>query len=258
LVKRWECFCRDERAWFRPAGVGRFARSKGGHLHDDPDDLRSATIQMAETALLESMATEHSMVLQNLSLMAEALGLGGFPNFARHEFSWFQAAGFRMGSMAASRYAGKGRFLSGVARLFANDPVIPYPFGLERDNEVLLRPFCPPYYKSMNEAVRAFVETKFGGKGNYRGGAKDSAWRDPESCAAKIPGPSAAALDATISYCDYVYKRYGRFPAYSAPFRTVIGFQVCHVDVDFYDLFYSSESIPDNVRTCTSGALGHR
>ena len=27
-------FLRDERAWFRPAGVGRFARSKGGHLHD--------------------------------------------------------------------------------------------------------------------------------------------------------------------------------------------------------------------------------
>src|SRR5262244_4079607 len=42
-------FLRDERAWFRPAGVGRFARSKGGHLHDDPRDLRSATIQMAES-----------------------------------------------------------------------------------------------------------------------------------------------------------------------------------------------------------------
>ena len=201
-------FLRDERAWFRPAGVGRFARGKGGHLHDDPDDLRSATIQMAETALLESMATEQGMVLQNLALMAEALGLGGFPNFARHEYSWFQAAGFRMGSMAASRYAGAGRFLSAVASLFVKDPVIPYPLGLERDNEVLLRPFCPPYYKSMEEAVRAFVESKFGLKGSYREGAKESTWRDPESCAAQIPAPSTAAIDATISYCDYVYKRY--------------------------------------------------
>lgn len=60
-----------------------------------------------------------------------------------------------------------------------------------------------------------------------------------------------------MCYCDYVFKRYGRFPAYSAPFRTVIGFQVCHVDVDFYDLFYSSESIPDTVRTCTNSALRH-
>jgi hypothetical protein len=247
-------FLRDERAWFRPAGVGRFARSKGGHLHDDPDDLRSATIQMAETSLLESMATEHGMVLQNLALMAEALGLGGFPNFARHEYSWFQAAGFHLGSMTASRYAGVRPFLSAVARLFMNDPVVPYPLGLERENEVL-RPFCPPYYKSMEEAVRTFVESKFGRKGSYRGGSKESTWRDPESCAAKIPAPDAVAVDATIAYCNYVYKHYGRFPAYAAPFRTVIGFQVCRIDVDFYDLFYSSESTPESVRTCTSRAL---
>jgi len=251
-------FLRDERAWFRPAGVGRFARSKGGHLNDDPNDLRSATIQMAETALLESMATEQGMALQNLALMAEALGLGGFPNFARHEYSWFQAAGFRMGSMTASRYAGIGQFLSAVAGLFVKDPVIPYPLGLEHNNEVLLRPFCPPYYKSMEEAVRAFMESKFGSRGSYRGGAPESAWRDPDSCAAKIPAPSPAAADATISYCEYVYKRYQRFPAYSAPFRTVIGFQVCHVDVDFYDLFYSTASTPAAVRACTSGALNRR
>jgi hypothetical protein len=248
-------FLRDERAWFRPAGVGRFARSKGGHLHDNPADLRSATIQMAETALLESMATEHGMVLQNLALMAEALGLGGFPNFARHEYSWFQAAGFRMGSMRASRYAGTSHFLSAFATLFIEDPVIPYPLGLERDNKVLLQPFCPPYYESMEQAVRAYIETKFGAKGSYRGGAKASTWRDPEWCAAKIPAPSAAAVDATIAYCNYVYKRYRRFPAYSAPFRTVIGFQASHVDVDFYDRFHSSESIPDAVRACTHRAL---
>jgi hypothetical protein len=98
-------FLRDERAWYRPAGISRFARSRGGNLHDDPRDLRSATIQMMESSLLESMATEHGMVLQNLALMTEALGLGGFPNFARHEYSWFKAAGFRMQSMSASRYA---------------------------------------------------------------------------------------------------------------------------------------------------------
>src|SRR5262249_31638651 len=27
-------FVRDERAWFRPAGLGRFALTRGGHLHD--------------------------------------------------------------------------------------------------------------------------------------------------------------------------------------------------------------------------------
>jgi len=247
-------FLRDERAWFRPAGVGRFARSKGGHLHDAPRDLRSATIQMTETALLESMATEHGMVLQNLALMTEALGLGGVPNFARHEYSWFKAAGFRMHPMPASRYAGAPRFLSALAGWLGRDPLLAYPVGLEKDNQVLLQPFCPPYYKSMEDAVRAFVQTKFGAEGTYRGGAQQSAWRDPAACTARIPAPSDPAVQATIAYCDYVHRRYGRFPAYTAPFRTIIGFQVCRVDVDFYDRFYEPEALPDSVRACTQTA----
>ncbi len=247
-------FLRDERAWFRPAGVDRFARSKGGHLHDAPRDLRSATIQMTESALLESMATEHGMVLQNLALMTEALGLGGFPNFARHEYSWFQAAGFRMQSMPASRYAGAPGFLSTLAGWFGKDPQIEYPVGLEKDNRPLLKPFCPPYYKSMEDAVLAFVETKFGVDGAYRGGTQQSTWLHSAACAPKIPPPSAAAVDAAIAYCNYVHRRYGRFPAYTAPFRTIIGFQVCRVDVDFYDRFYEPEALPDSVRTCTERA----
>ncbi|HLY59579.1 MAG TPA: hypothetical protein VKV95_02320 [Terriglobia bacterium] len=248
-------FLRDERRWFRPAGIGRFARSKGGYLHDDPRELRTATIQMMETALLESMATEHGMVLQNLALMTEALGLGGFPNFARHEYSWFQALGFRVKSLPASRYLGAPRFLSRPARWLGRDPLLPYPVGLEQDNRVLLKPFCPPYYKSMEHAVRAFVESKFGPGGTYRGGAQQSTWREAVACAEKIPAVSAAAVDATIAYCDYVYRRYQRFPAYTAPFRTVIGFQVCRVDLDFFDRFYDGDVLPKPVRDCTERAL---
>jgi hypothetical protein len=249
-------FVRDERAWFRAAGVGRFARSKGGHLHDEPRDLRSATIQMLETALLESMATEHGMVLQNLALMTEALGLGGFPNFARHEYSWFKALGFRMQSMPASSYAGAPRLLSTLAGWLRRDPLLEYPVGLERDGRILLKPFCPPYYKTMEEAVVAFVQTKFGIDGAYRGGTQQSSWRDATSCATKIPGPSESSVQATIAYCEYVFRRYGRFPAYTAPFRTIIGHQVCRVDVDFYDRFYSADALPDAVRSSTKRALG--
>jgi hypothetical protein len=231
-------FFRDERRWFRAAGVKRFAVSKGGHLHDDPNEIRTTTIQMLEGSLLESMATEHGMVLQNLALMTEALGLGGFPNFARHENSWFKALSFRMETMPASRYGGAPSFLSAPARWLGKDPLIAYPVGLEKDNGTLLKPFCPPYYKSMKEAVVAFLETKFGADGTYRGGVRQSSWREPDSCAAKTPAPGAAAVEAAIAYSDYIYRCYGRFPAYTAPFRTVIGFQVCRVDPDFYRRFY--------------------
>jgi len=189
-------------------------------------------------------------------LMAEALGLGGFPNFARHEYSWFKAAGFRLHSMPASRYAGGPPALSALANAFGRDPLLEYPIGLEKDNRVLLKPFCPPYYKSMEDAVRAFVQTKFGADGTYRGGMRRSAWLDAVSHTAEIPAPSAAALQATIGYCDYVFRRYGRFPAYTAPFRTIIGFQVCHVDVDFYATFYDPDAVSDAVRASTREVLG--
>jgi hypothetical protein len=232
-------FIRDERAWFRPAGLAKFAKSNAGHLHDNAADLRTATIQAVETSLGESMATEQGMVLQNLSLAAEALGLGGFPNFARHEFSWFDALGFRMRSLPATRYAGAPRLLSGLARRFGRDVTIPFPIGLEQNETPLLKPYSPPYYNSMTDAVRAFVETKFGAGGIYCEALAQSAWREPNQFS-RIPAPSAAAIDATIAYCEYVYQRYGRFPAYAAPFRTIIGFQVCRTDPDFYQRFYSA------------------
>ena len=120
---------------------------------------------------------------------------------------------------------------------------------------MLLKPFCPPYYKSMEDAVDAFLQAKFGEDGTYRGGARQSAWRDSASCSSKIPAPVAAAVQATIAYCNYVFRRYGRFPAYTAPFRTVIGFQVCRVDVDFYDRFYEAGALPDSVRDCSKQAI---
>jgi hypothetical protein len=248
-------FLRDERAWFRSAGVGRFARSKGGHLHDAPSHARTATIQMAETSLLESMATEQGMVLQNLALMTEALGLGGFPNFARHEFSWFQALGFRMAQLPGLCYAGAPRWFSSIARFFGKDVAVRFPLGLEQDSRVLLKPFCPPYYASMRDAVHAFVDIKFGPAGAYRGGTEQSSWRNPASIGEKVPAPSRATIDATIAYCEYIYQHYKRFPAYTAPFRTVIGFQVCCVDTDYYDRFHHDDALPSSVREATARAL---
>ena len=145
--------------------------------------------------------------------------------------------------------------MSTLARMLGKDPVLEYPVGLEQDDQVLLKPFCPPYYKSMEDAVRAFAQAKFGEDGTYRGGTQQSAWRESASCSAKIPAPSAATVQATVAYCDYVFRRYGRFPAYTAPFRTIIGFQVCRVDVDFYDRFYEPGALPDYVRACTERSL---
>lgn len=240
-------FMLDERNNFQPAGVGRFARSKGGHLIDT-DAKRLGTIQAIEMSLAEALAVEQGMVLQNIALMAQALGLGGFPNFARHEWGWFEALDFRMGKMAASRYLGAPKWASLIARLLGKETMLPIVQGLERDGQVLLKPFCPPYYPTMTAAVKVFVEYKFGPQGVFRGGATNSTWRDPAAATRQIPAPSEAAIAATSAYCDYIYQRYGRFPAYSAPFRTVLGYQATHVDVEFYDRFYQPDALSETQR----------
>src|ERR1051326_3559678 len=134
------------------------------------------------------------MVLQNLGLMAQALGLGGFPNFANHEFGWFQALDFRMQEMPVSRYVGAGPLVSLAMNLLKKNPSIPYPVGLERNSEVLLKPFCPPYFKSMSEAVRAVVEIKFGAQGIFRNANGGSSWTKHNDVVQNVPPISEAAI----------------------------------------------------------------
>jgi hypothetical protein len=175
--------------------------------------------------------------------MAQAIGLGGFPHWAAHPYGWLQALGFRMDTLPASRYLGLSRPLAWASRLFGRDVNVPLALGLERGGQVLLAPYRPPYYRSMEAAVRAVVELKFGAAGVFRGGATAGPWRDPMAVGQAAAPPSPAAIDATIAYATYVWERYGRFPAYAPPFRTVLGFQASHLDVEFYDRFYRPEAL---------------
>ncbi|MHB8625988.1 MAG: hypothetical protein ACYDBJ_02090 [Aggregatilineales bacterium] len=238
----------DERNLYRGAGIGRFAKSRGGFLWDDLKAGRVVTVQGIELSLAEAAAVEQGAILQNIGLMAQLLGVGGFPNYARSEYAWLQALNFRLLTMPASRYVGANWFLQLLLKLLGRDFPLPYAVGLERGGQILLHSYAPPYYPTMRDAVIAFVEHKFGPKGIYWAGAATSAWKDPASVSAKIERPSDQAIEATIAYCEYIFKRYGRFPAYSAPFRTVIGYQATHVEVDFYDKFFQPEALTNTQR----------
>jgi hypothetical protein len=239
-------FVVDERNRFKPPGTASFARSQGGHLHDDPREGRFATVGFLETWLDEFVAIEQGGMLQNLGLMTQALGLGGFPHFAAHPFIWFQALGFRMEEIPFSRTIGAGAVTKRLMKALGKDLPMPTAVGLERNDEVLIKPFCPPYYRNMEEAVLAFVDYKYAhGTGTFRDGGTATSWRDGASVQAGIPPYSDGAIAATIAYCEYVYERYGRFPANNGPFRTVLAHQAHHLDPDFYDRFYQSGALTE-------------
>jgi hypothetical protein len=237
-------FVLDERNNFQPAGLAKFARERGGHLESDPAKGRVITVRQLEQFVTEFVTVEQGMMLQNLGLMAAALGLGGFPNFANHEFAWFEALDFRMEKMPVNRYVGAGWLPSLAMKCLKRNPLIPYPVGLERNREVLLKAFCPPYYASMSDAVRAVVKLKNEAHRTFHAARGNRT---------KTGGPetklvSEAALNATISYCEYLWKRYGRFPVHMPPFKTVLGFQAAHLDVEFYDKFYKPDALTDAIR----------
>jgi hypothetical protein len=149
--------------------------------------------------------------------------------------------------MRASRYLGMGRVWPAGTRLLGRDFLVPHVLGLEHDGVPLLAPYCPPFHSSMEAAVYAVVARKIGPQGIFRKGMIHSAWLDPDAIAA-APAPSEAAMQATVAYCEYVYTRYGRFPAYPPPLRTVLAFQVNHVDVEFYDRFYHPGALSEAQR----------
>lgn len=146
-----------------------------------------------------------------------------------------------MEKMRANCYLGAGPAAALAMKLLNRNPEVPYPVGLERNGEVLLKPFCPPYYSSMSQAVRAVAELKFGSKGVFRDITGGDAWSNGEQVRAQVPVLSEAAISATTAYCEYLWGRYGRFPVYLTPYRTVVGFQACHLDAEFYERFYRPE-----------------
>lgn len=238
----------DERAGFRPAGLKPFARSRGGWLIDDPKAQRSITIQQLETLVTEFVTIEQGMAMQNLGLMAQAMGLGGFPHWAAHPWGWLEALGFRMQPMAATRYLGMGLLLRFFARLFGKDTDVRLGVGLEVEGASVLQPYCPPYYPSMAAAVRAVVELKHGPAGLFSTGVKQGAWREPERIAGGAAAIDPAVIEAATAYFEYLYGRYGRVPVYQPPFRTVLGFQASHLDTEFYDRFYRPEALSETQR----------
>lgn len=237
-------FIVDERNRFRPAGLARFARSRGGPLDDDPASGKVATLGFVEAWLYEFAAIEQGAMLQNLGLMAEALGLGGFAHFAAYPAAWPRALGFRIAELPFSRTSGAGWALAALLRALGKDPPVPTALGLERDGVALLKPYCPPYYPSMRDAVLAFVAYKHGaGCGTLSDGGAHTAWRDGAAVQAAIAPPSDRAIAATIACCAYIHRRYGRFPAGNGPFRTVLAYQAHRSDPAFYTRFYRPEAL---------------
>ncbi len=121
----------------------------------------------------------------------------------------------------------------------------PNPVGLDGVFEA----YCPPYYRSMDEAIDAFIEKKFGSGNPF---AADYEGVMPFKDWAKIQPhykrPSKATVDQVKALCSYVYETHGRIPATFDTMLVPIWLQAHHLDLDFYDKYYPREMVTEAQR----------
>src|SRR5262249_2202027 len=108
---------------------------------------------LERSAAQQFVAVEQALMLQNMYLALQAMGLGG----------WMFGAGSPLIALGGTAVPGLGfRFMPPPA---GSKSVLPNPVGLDG----VFTAYCPPYYPSMNAAVDAVVAMKWGPGGIFTG-----------------------------------------------------------------------------------------
>lgn len=229
----------DDRNFYRPAGVRKWV--KNGFLNKD--------IKLPLGAL-GPMRTqvEADLLLQNMMLVADGMGLG----------AWIHA------SIHPLIMLGDPKFSGAYGRMLGFDFVTPrfrpadivrwhvplpkyatlrsHPVGLVANGEHLIKASCPPNHPSMEKAVDAVVQAKFGPDGIYT---------DPQTFARIYKGDygqryladaseyDQRVIDCARDICVYIYATHGRFPAHADAIHVPgIWLQTHHVELDYYERFF--------------------
>jgi hypothetical protein len=229
----------DDRNFYRLAGVKRWVRN--GFLNKDIK-IPLGAIWAMRTQI------EADLILQNLMLAAEAIGLG----------AWIHA------SIAPPILLGDPKFRKTYGKMLDFDWVtpkwkladvlrwhVPLPrfaslranaVGLRHKGEHLIKAMCPPYYDSMAEAVDVVVADKFGPDGIYTDEALfERIYKDDFGVKylAEASDYSADVIECTRDICTYIYETHRRFPAHCEAIHVPgVWLQAHHLEEEYYDRFF--------------------
>jgi hypothetical protein len=218
----------DDRNFYLPAGVGRW--KKNGFLN------RDLTISLGA---LGSMRTqiEADLLLQNLILTLQAMGLGGWihatvgpPYMLGHPYFAKETKG-----LAFRHDVPRSFFLLELLRWGSPLPIIrANPVGIDG----VFQGMCPPYYKDMSDAVDAVIKEKeqlYKDRGFF---GKIFKTQGDVFCD-EVPFYDPKVVECTKDICNYIYRTHGRFPAHvDAMYVPGVWLQAHHLDLEYYDQLY--------------------
>lgn len=190
------------------------------------DRTRAYALSNLESSMrMITSGTEQAIMLQNMYLGLQAMGLGGWIYTSSVGQFIMQLMGF---NFAAPARHGPRKPLDPAA-----EPA-PYPVGLDGHFQA----YCPPYYPDMASASQAIFDAKWGGRGIYKEEGGPVGLKDKQSLDKLVNKTPEWCLEATKALTQYIWETYGRFPATIDPMEMNIWFQAHHLETDFYDEYY--------------------
>jgi hypothetical protein len=229
----------DDRNFYQPAGVAKWM--KKGFVN------KNIKVPLGILAQLRTQI-EADLLLQNLMLVSEAMGLG----------AWIHA------SLTPPVLMGDPKFVGQYGKMLGFEFVTPpfrlldvlrwqvplpkyadlraHPVGLKVGDEYLIQAMCPPYYKSMSTAVDAAIAQKFGPGGVYQDQKTfDRIYKDKygQTYLKEAAQYSDDVIQCVRDVCEYIHATHGRFPAHvDAIYAPGVWIQVHHPDLAYYDRFF--------------------
>ena len=206
----------DELKNMRPAGTQKWISE--GFLNKD----KSLNLIEAEIRFASGYIAEQPLLCQNINLIQQALGLGGWL------FTGF-ASRYMLGAAPNCKGLGFRCIDSEHTDSDWGSTVNKLPVGLDGH----FVGFCPPYYANMNDAVDAFNEMKWS---NWK--HENMPYKESEAILDAVKKPTKKEIMVVKDLCNYIYETYGSFPAFSDTMFTRMMVQSHIIDTDFYDKFY--------------------
>ncbi len=185
------------------------------------DESMGFPLEELERLLFGSATGEATMMAYNVTLLMQAIGLGGWI-FSGINVHTILGAFDREG-------------LPGFGFRYEMDPrwAVPNPVGLDG----LLESLAPPYAHDLREAAERFAAQKFGPGGTFDP-ATPGPWRDNPGFKSAVERYTPELIAYVGSVAQDVFELYGKFPGTVSTIWAGIYAQAHHVDLDFYDRFY--------------------
>ena len=210
--------------------VGGIERARGGFVNPDIN----LPLGLGGTMRVDY---EAFFLLQNLMLVGQAMGLGG----------WIHASvapPYILQRDPSKEWFGLGFRQQPPGKKWHEWPPVPStqpnPVGIDG----VLQALCPPYVRSMADAVDQVLAEKYDAQGTY--GDVDvfkQSYRAKKHAVEFLRNAehySKEAVEYTKEICTYIYDTYGRFPAHVNAFHTPgIWLQFSHLELEYYQKFYN-------------------